>query len=300
MRTETLHEFVVLAKHLSFTAAAKELFLSQPALSTHIARLEKELGFTLLARTGSQLYLTQAGAVFLSSTQKMLKILDKGLVESRAVATELPPVSIAGLSLDSPYCRALMQIKDLPFVYVDINEDITLLKALELRTIDIGLHFDYSNIPTIRDEAEAHGIAFMPCGFDRLAISVMKSHPLAARTELRHKDLRGLKITITSGAHYDTWKLLVLETLGTDLELEFNLHQLRSMRNLTFLDLGDSAHVCSIGVAAPCFGRRSDVVNFEQVDDKDLLYPEGFIYRENNLQAKALLENLRTQLEEVA
>ena len=41
MRTEYLREFVVFSRHLSFTEAAKELFIAQSTLSTHIAALEK-------------------------------------------------------------------------------------------------------------------------------------------------------------------------------------------------------------------------------------------------------------------
>ncbi|MDR1014990.1 MAG: LysR family transcriptional regulator [Coriobacteriales bacterium] len=295
MRIETLDEFVVLAKHLNFTEAAKELFVSQPSLSTHIAGLERELGFNLFVRSGSMLYLTQAGTVFLGCAQEMLSVLRKGLEESGSVATELPPVSMAGLSFDSPYYRALMRVRDQPFVFVDMIEEVTVLRALEKGIIDLGLHFDYSDIPSIRERAESHGIAFMPAGSGTLNISVMRSHPLAAKERLTREDLRGLRITITSGAHYDTWKLLVLHTLGEDLNFEFNLYQLRSMRNLAFLDLGDSAHVCGAEATA-CFGGRPDVVTFEEVDGKVLHYPEGFICRQSDHQARTLLDALLEQL----
>jgi DNA-binding transcriptional LysR family regulator len=50
MKIETLNEFVVFAKHMNFSSAARELYCSQPGLSNHIMTLEKELGFALINR----------------------------------------------------------------------------------------------------------------------------------------------------------------------------------------------------------------------------------------------------------
>ena len=50
MRIEALREFVVFAKCQNFSAAARELHLSQPVMSTHIMNMEKELGFVLVDR----------------------------------------------------------------------------------------------------------------------------------------------------------------------------------------------------------------------------------------------------------
>ena len=44
MNTTSLREFLTLAKTLSFSHAAKELFISQSVLTRHIRELEKEFG----------------------------------------------------------------------------------------------------------------------------------------------------------------------------------------------------------------------------------------------------------------
>ena len=46
MKTEYLREFAVFSRYLSFTDAAKELFIAQSTLSTHIAALESDVGFS--------------------------------------------------------------------------------------------------------------------------------------------------------------------------------------------------------------------------------------------------------------
>lgn len=53
--------FYEVAKHLSFSKAAKVLFISQPAVSKHIKNLEVELGTPLFERRGSSIILTSLG-----------------------------------------------------------------------------------------------------------------------------------------------------------------------------------------------------------------------------------------------
>src|SRR2546423_15105796 len=58
---DELQTFLVLVRCGSFTRAAAELHLSQPAVSRHIQRLEAELGVTLLTRRRGRVELSQAG-----------------------------------------------------------------------------------------------------------------------------------------------------------------------------------------------------------------------------------------------
>lgn len=56
-----LRVFGAVARHLSFTRAAQELFISQPAVTKHIHELEKQYGQRLLVRRGNRVELTEAG-----------------------------------------------------------------------------------------------------------------------------------------------------------------------------------------------------------------------------------------------
>jgi DNA-binding transcriptional LysR family regulator len=56
-----LSVFEAVARHLSFTRAAEELHMSQPAVSMQIRQLEDNLGLPLLDRLGKRIYLTEAG-----------------------------------------------------------------------------------------------------------------------------------------------------------------------------------------------------------------------------------------------
>ncbi len=70
--TRVLRHFVAVADQLSFTQAAKELFVSQPSLSRQIRQLENDLGTSLFERTGRQIRLTDTGAQLAPLARKLL------------------------------------------------------------------------------------------------------------------------------------------------------------------------------------------------------------------------------------
>lgn len=65
MNTDYLREFTLLAQYASFSKAARALHISQPALSNHIAALEKEAGAILVDRSRQDISLTPLGRAWL-------------------------------------------------------------------------------------------------------------------------------------------------------------------------------------------------------------------------------------------
>ncbi len=60
-----LRVFQAVARKLSFTKAANELYISQPAITRHVRELEGELGLRLFERKGNSIALTPAGTLLL-------------------------------------------------------------------------------------------------------------------------------------------------------------------------------------------------------------------------------------------
>ena len=61
MELKQLKSYIAVVECLSFTKAAKKLFLSQPTVSTHIQKLEEELHTRLIKRTTKQIEVTPRG-----------------------------------------------------------------------------------------------------------------------------------------------------------------------------------------------------------------------------------------------
>lgn len=72
-----LKVFSTVARRLSFTKAAEELLISQPAVTKHIKELENQFGLALFDRRGNKVLLSPAGEILLSHTTEIQKIYQK-------------------------------------------------------------------------------------------------------------------------------------------------------------------------------------------------------------------------------
>ena len=79
--------FAQVATAGSFSRAAKELRVAQPALSRQIRKLEQELGVDLLVRHGRGVRLTGAGSILLERAEQMIHLLRNTGDEVRATPT---------------------------------------------------------------------------------------------------------------------------------------------------------------------------------------------------------------------
>jgi len=80
---DCLRSFEAVARHLSFSAAAEELHLTQPAVSRQIKGLEEELGAPLFQRATRKVELTAAGHTLLRATEPLLARLDASVRQIR-------------------------------------------------------------------------------------------------------------------------------------------------------------------------------------------------------------------------
>jgi len=72
LNLDQLRAFVEVVAHGNFTAAAKELNLSQPAVTHQIQELERRLNVTLVERLGKRAYLTEAGEKLIKHARSLL------------------------------------------------------------------------------------------------------------------------------------------------------------------------------------------------------------------------------------
>jgi epsilon-lactone hydrolase len=84
-----LRAFVAVADELSFSRAAAKLYLSQPALSRQISRLEQLVGVELVRRSTHNVELTLAGEALLARSRKLLADVDDAVSAALAVGNEL-------------------------------------------------------------------------------------------------------------------------------------------------------------------------------------------------------------------
>ncbi|MEG2784468.1 MAG: selenium metabolism-associated LysR family transcriptional regulator [Lachnospiraceae bacterium] len=81
MNLEQIKTFISVVNHKSFSLAAKELFLSQPTISTHIKSMEEELRVQLLVRSTKDVVLTAMGLIFYPYALKMISTEQEALMQ---------------------------------------------------------------------------------------------------------------------------------------------------------------------------------------------------------------------------
>ncbi len=81
--------FVAVVEAGSLTAAAERLGLAKTMVSTHVQRLEAEVGASLVVRTTRRLNVTQAGRAFYDACRDILRATDAALA---AVAGDAGPL----------------------------------------------------------------------------------------------------------------------------------------------------------------------------------------------------------------
>lgn len=76
MRIEQLEQIITINRCASISKAAKELLISQPALSTSLRQLEEELGTTLFVRDHNGVYATGDGNCILELADQVMELVD--------------------------------------------------------------------------------------------------------------------------------------------------------------------------------------------------------------------------------
>src|SRR5579863_6356265 len=90
-----LRYFIAVAEELNFTRAADRLGMSQPPLSSAIARLERKLGVRLLERTSRRVALTPAGAVLLEQGRIAVQGVAAATERARRAAAQPDLLTVA-------------------------------------------------------------------------------------------------------------------------------------------------------------------------------------------------------------
>ncbi len=138
-----LQFFVKLVETGSYTKAAKELHLSQPALSIAIQKLERELCVQLIVRSHRSFKLTDAGKITYNAAKDLDKQTEKLKVELAELANQKPSISIgmidsiayALISHGDRFAELDKHIK----LSLSINDSAHLIAALQREEIDIAI-----------------------------------------------------------------------------------------------------------------------------------------------------------------
>ncbi|WP_141723342.1 LysR family transcriptional regulator, partial [Burkholderia sp. A2] len=102
MDIRELRSFIHVARAGSFSRAAAELYIAQPALSRQIAKLEEEIGVSLFTRYGRGVRLTAAGSRLLEHAEMITRMVSETADQVRASADADREIAALGIGA-GPY-----------------------------------------------------------------------------------------------------------------------------------------------------------------------------------------------------
>lgn len=195
LEVSELQAFIAVAEKSSFKAAAESLFITQPALSRRIEKLEATLQTRLLERTTRRVSLTEAGQQFLKHAEAVVEELEsalRGMAERSAlrretitlacvpsVANYLLPQVLADFAQDHPGVR--MRIID--------ESAGQVLESVMSGVADFGVNFVGTQ------EAE---IDFKAIYTEHYRVMLRREHPLAGAASISWEQLAGEKLVSVS------------------------------------------------------------------------------------------------------
>ena len=175
-----LRIFESVARHLSYTRAAEELHLSQPAVSMQIKQLEEELGLPMFERLGKRILLTEAGQEVLHYGQlvnRSLHEMDEALEALKGVKRGRLQIAVA--STVNYFAPRLLAVFQRRYPGIALRLDVTnrenLVQLLETNAVDLVL------MGQPPQDIEVESEAFMD---NPLVVIAPPDHALATATRI--------------------------------------------------------------------------------------------------------------------
>ena len=181
-----LKVFESVARHLNYTRAAEELFLTQPAVSMQVKQLEEHLGVALFEQLGKRIHLTEAGQEVLAYARTVTQQLDElESVLNRIKGLSGGKLRISVATTANYFIPTLLGTFSRRYPEVTVSLDVTnreaLLQQLSENTVDLVI----MGQPPSGLDVEAEDFMENP-----LVIVAPPGHPLAHQKKIPLKRLQ--------------------------------------------------------------------------------------------------------------
>lgn len=221
MKLAHLRYFKHLASVMSYTKAAKDLFIAQPTLSVAIKRMEQELGFMLFNRSegvASRIELTTQGKIYLEYVTRTLETYDEGIrlaEQSIAISENTMRLgtlySMKGQFWSQAVSAFVAQYEERPLLHMEQAYSGELARQLKEGKIDVAFAAQTKHAGDLNMTLVWH---------QPLVVCVNKTHPLAQKESVALDELKQYRL-LTYGK--DSSVSSGLDELFADKEDEFEL-----------------------------------------------------------------------------
>lgn len=237
MNIRDLEYFNSVCKSKNFTKAAKELFISQPAITNAINRLELELKSKLIDRNqfSKEITLTKAGEIVRKHSKKIFNEIDEmnleiSKIKDKKIKFGIPPM--IGAYFFPLFIGELMKKNledDIEFVEAG---SLKMNKYIEEGKVDIAIVGSLNEINNENIESTLLKV-------DKFKICVGKKHKLAKKKKLSLADVEN-EVFIVLGSSYIHGQVirLLIENNKINPKKIFNSDEIQTAKSLIASDVG--------------------------------------------------------------
>ncbi|MCX6367129.1 MAG: LysR family transcriptional regulator [Armatimonadetes bacterium] len=242
MELRQLEAFVTVARRTSFTRAAGELHLTQPAVTRQIAALEAELGALLFDRLGKSIQLTGAGETLLGYAEHILRLTD----EAQDALEELAAGRVGRIAIGAASTLATYVLPPLltQFRQEHPGIELSLRTGLSARVRELVLSgvVDIGLVTTEGEPAEQEGVLVSESlGIYETVLAVPPGHKLATQATATVTELTGEPLlAMTAGTNLRTYAEHVLADAGVAASVTMELDSVEAIKRMVEAGLGVS------------------------------------------------------------
>jgi DNA-binding transcriptional LysR family regulator len=229
-----LQALIAIADHGSFSAAAASLHTVQSNVSSHIARLERELGVQLVDRHGGRL--TEEGTAVLERARRVSAEIEAAVADVAALRHEIAGTARIGMIGTTARWLAPLLLDRMaavhPKVRLLIGDGTT--ATLEPLLVAGSLDAAVVNLPQSSPD-----LVERPLFAEDLVLVVPAGHPLAGREKVTMKELDGLSLLLPApGTNFRQEIELASRAAGVTLNALAELDGVRLIASLTLRGYG--------------------------------------------------------------
>ncbi|MEE9357828.1 LysR family transcriptional regulator [Candidatus Vondammii sp. HM_W22] len=237
MNINELHAFVTVAEISSFSAAAEQLHLTQPAVSKRVSTLERDLNTQLFDRISRKINLTEAGKALLPRARKMLLEME----DIRRSISNLTGTISGTLTMGTSHHVGLRRLppalKRYSQEYPEVKLDIRFMDSeLACTAVEHGdLELAIVTLPI----QPRQNLATTKIWHDSLLFVAADNHPLTKKRRLQLSDLAGYPAVLAAKRTY-TREIMeqALKPMGLSLEIGMATNYLETLKMMVKIGLG--------------------------------------------------------------
>ena len=187
MKIMQLRYFCEVCRCKSVTKAAKELYISQPSVTSAIQELEKEFGVNLFHRQQKKMVLTNEGEYLYEEGKKLLRDLAALEQNMKNFGGENKTIKIGMPPMIGTFMFPKM-IKEFREAYPELNIEIQEFGSMQTRQLVQNDQLDAAFV--ILEDNPEKDFYCVPLMETELILAVSKDDPLANKESVRAEDLR--------------------------------------------------------------------------------------------------------------